>query len=72
MAHTELLAPLPYREPDRVVRIRETHLALGIDDFTASMPNFRSGGLPSPSAPLPGHGKAFAGSPATPLRHQRK
>jgi predicted permease len=42
LVHAVLLAPLPYREPDRVVRIRETHLALGIDDFTASMPNFRS------------------------------
>jgi putative ABC transport system permease protein len=42
IVHTVLFAPLPYREPDRVVRIWETQLAVGIDDFTASMPNFRS------------------------------
>jgi putative ABC transport system permease protein len=42
IVHAVLLAPLPYREPGRVVRIWETQPALGIDSFTASMPNFRS------------------------------
>src|SRR5215208_130031 len=31
LVHAVLLAPLPYHEPDRVVRIQDTHLALGID-----------------------------------------
>src|SRR5215208_3417572 len=42
IVHAVLLAPLPYREPDRVVRILDTEPALGIDSFTASVPNFRS------------------------------
>jgi putative ABC transport system permease protein len=42
IVHAVLLAPLPYREPDRVVRIRDINLGMGIDDFSASVPNFRS------------------------------
>ncbi|HKI00373.1 MAG TPA: ABC transporter permease [Thermoanaerobaculia bacterium] len=40
--HAVLLAPLPFHEPDRVVRILDTDVAHDIDSFTASMPNFRS------------------------------
>ena len=42
IVHTVLLAPLPYREPDRVVHLRDTNPGLGIEDFSSSMPNFRS------------------------------
>lgn len=34
--------PLPYRDPDRVVRIWEKKPLLGIDKFSASAPNFLS------------------------------
>jgi putative ABC transport system permease protein len=42
VVHTVLFAPLPYREPDRIVRIWDTQLARGVDNFSSSMPNFRS------------------------------
>lgn len=42
IVHAVLLAPLPYREPDRVVRIWDTNLELGLHSFSASAPNFRS------------------------------
>jgi putative ABC transport system permease protein len=42
LVHAVLLAPLPYSAPERVVRIWETQESLGIHDFTASVPNFRS------------------------------
>lgn len=42
IVHTVLLAPLPYREPDRVVHLRDTNPGLGIENFSSSMPNFRS------------------------------
>ncbi len=42
IVHTVLLAPRPYREPDRVVRIWDAQRTLGVDEFSSSMPNFRS------------------------------
>ncbi len=42
IVHTVLLAPLPYRQPDRVVHLRDTNPGLGIENFSSSMPNFRS------------------------------
>ena len=42
IAHAVLLAPLPYREPDRVVNIAETNLPRDIDEFAVSTPNFLS------------------------------
>ena len=42
IVHAVLLAPLPYREPDRVVRLQDVNPGLEIDSFAASMPNFRS------------------------------
>ncbi|HEY7215803.1 MAG TPA: ABC transporter permease [Thermoanaerobaculia bacterium] len=42
VVHTVLLAPLPYRGPDRVVHLRDVNPGLGIEDFSSSMPNFRS------------------------------
>ncbi len=39
-----LLAPLPYAEPARVVRLRDFNRSRGLDDFSSSMPNFRSWG----------------------------
>ncbi len=42
IVHAVLLAPLPYREPDRVVRLRDTNPSRGIESFTSSAPNFRS------------------------------
>src|SRR4051812_42902736 len=42
LVHAVLLAPLPYRAAERVVRIWETDPAHNIDNFTASMPNFLS------------------------------
>ena len=35
-----LLAPMPYREGDRVVRVFETNLSKNIPTFAASIPNF--------------------------------
>lgn len=40
--HAVLLAPLPYREPDRVIRIWDTHQARGITRFSSSVPNLLS------------------------------
>ena len=42
LVHAVLLAPLPYQEPGRIVRVFETDLAHDIDNFSASVPNFRS------------------------------
>ena len=42
VVHAVLLAPLPYGDPGRVVSLRDNNLARGIDDFSASMPNFHS------------------------------
>lgn len=42
VVHAVLLAPLPFREPDRVVFLTDTHAARGIDEFSSSMPNFRT------------------------------
>lgn len=42
IVHAVLLAPLPYGEPDRVVRIQDTNAALGIPEFSLSLPNFLS------------------------------
>ena len=42
IVHAVLLAPLPFREPDRVVHIWDTNLERGLDRFSASAPNFRS------------------------------
>ncbi|HEV2856015.1 MAG TPA: ABC transporter permease [Thermoanaerobaculia bacterium] len=42
VVHSVLLAPLPYREPDRVIYLTDTHAARGIDEFASSMPNFLS------------------------------
>lgn len=37
-----LLKPLPYAEPERVVRLWETNRPFAIDSFSASVPNFLS------------------------------
>ncbi len=37
-----LLAPLPYGEPGRVVRLKDFNTARGLPDFSSSMPNFHS------------------------------
>lgn len=42
IAHTVLLAPLPYREAERVVRFAERNLSRGINEFSVSAPNFLS------------------------------
>ena len=42
LVHAVLLAPLPYRQPERVVFLAETNLPRGIDDFAVSYPNFLS------------------------------
>lgn len=42
IVHAVLLAPLPFREPDRVVYLPDTHPAREIDSFASSMPNFLS------------------------------
>jgi putative ABC transport system permease protein len=42
IVHAVLLAPLPYREPERVIFLSDTHAARGIDEFSSSMPNFRT------------------------------
>jgi predicted permease len=42
VVHTVWLRPLPYRAPDRVVRIWEKNSSLKIDKFSASIPNFLS------------------------------
>jgi putative ABC transport system permease protein len=42
MVHTVWLRPLPFRDPERVVRVWETNLPLGIHRFSASVPNFAS------------------------------
>jgi predicted permease len=40
IVYAVLLAPLPYRDADRVVRIWETNTNLNIPRFSASIPNF--------------------------------
>ena len=35
-----LIKPLPYREPERIVVVRENNLGQGVDDFNASLSNF--------------------------------
>jgi putative ABC transport system permease protein len=42
VVHAVLLAPLPYREPERVVRFKDVNPSLGIEDFSSSTPNFHS------------------------------
>jgi len=42
LVHAVLLAPLPYREPGRVVRVLSTDLPHGLDSFPTSTPDFRS------------------------------
>lgn len=42
VVRTVWLRPLPYRDPDRVVRVWETNARLGIPQFSASVPNFVS------------------------------
>ena len=42
VVHAVLLAPLPYREPERVVRLKDVNQAAGLPDFSSSTPNFRS------------------------------
>jgi len=42
LVHTVLLRPLPFTEPDRLVRISETNKSLEISDFSASVLNFLS------------------------------
>src|SRR5262249_45059882 len=42
LVHTVLLRPLPFTDPDRLVRISETNKSLDILDFSASLMNFLS------------------------------
>jgi putative ABC transport system permease protein len=42
LVHTVLLRPLPYTEPDHLVRIYETNLSRNIPEFSASVLNFLS------------------------------
>ncbi len=42
LVHAVLLAPLPYREPERILFLAETNLPRGIDEFSVSYPNFLS------------------------------
>lgn len=42
IAHAVLLAPLPYRDADRVVRLTERNLSRGLPEFSVSTPNFLS------------------------------
>ncbi len=42
LVHTVLLRPLPFTEPDRLVRISETNKSLNIPDFAVSVLNFLS------------------------------
>src|SRR5262245_22862448 len=42
LVHTVLVRPLPFTEPDRLVRISETNKSLEITDFAASVLNFLS------------------------------
>jgi len=42
LVHAVLLAPLPFHEPDRVVRVWDTNPSLGIEEFSTSTPNFHS------------------------------
>ncbi len=40
IVHAVLLAPLPYRDADRVVRLTERNLSRGFSEFSVSIPNF--------------------------------
>jgi hypothetical protein len=42
LVHTVLLRPLPFAEPERLVRISELNKSLNISDFAASVLNFLS------------------------------
>ncbi len=42
IAHAVLLAPLPYRDADRVLRLTERNLSRGLPEFSVSIPNFLS------------------------------
>ena len=42
IVHAVLLAPLPYRQPERVVFVAETNVPRGVDEFAVSYPNFLS------------------------------
>ena len=42
LVHTVLLRPLPFTEPDRLVRILDTNKPLDISDFASSLMNFLS------------------------------
>ncbi|HKQ98928.1 MAG TPA: ABC transporter permease, partial [Candidatus Polarisedimenticolia bacterium] len=37
-----LLAPLPYAQPERVVRLKDFNTSRGLPDFSSSMPNYHS------------------------------
>lgn len=42
IAYALLIAPLPYRDGEQVLRVFERHPARGIGDFAVSLPNFQS------------------------------
>jgi predicted permease len=42
IAHAVLLAPLPYHDADRVLRLTERNLSRGLPEFSVSAPNFLS------------------------------
>ena len=42
LVHTVMVAPLPYREPERLLRIWDTNAKRGLTDFSASTANFIS------------------------------
>lgn len=42
LLHSMLLRPLPFQNPDQIVRIFNTYQKLGITNFTASVPDFVS------------------------------
>jgi predicted permease len=42
MVHAVLLAPLPFRAPDQIVRLAERNDTRGLPDFAVSVPNFES------------------------------
>ena len=42
VVHAVLLAPLPFRAPEQIVRVAERNDARGLPDFSVSVPNFES------------------------------